>query len=83
MLFIATLKFKAKKDHDPRFKVKSFCALSSLCTDSTGAHHCILVKAPSLAEAQLKLIDVFGKKTHITRIEKARILSERNMVDYL
>ncbi len=71
MIWIVTIKNNKHPDHDPHNKKKGICGQSNICTDSTGAHHCFLVRAD-----RLKDVEWFLTKErpyyHITRIELAR-----------
>lgn len=69
-LFIVTIKVERNKDHDPKNKVGGECSVSLDCTDVTGEHHSLLVKADSRDEIDYILKEIITYK-HITRIEEA------------
>lgn len=73
--WIVTVKYKRNPNHDPRNKIIGTCQTSEMCSDSTGSHHCFLVKAHSLEEVATKVIMKF-KKVHITRIELAKNIED-------
>jgi hypothetical protein len=67
--FLVTVKVKQEAHHDPQNKVTGICPVSmKLCTDTTGAHHSMLVVG-STAEAVKQQVAQLGYQ-HITRIEE-------------
>jgi hypothetical protein len=71
MVFLVTVKLPRghKGPHDPKRKVEGQCPAATgwdaICTDVTGEHHTILVRADSVDEARAW----FPRETHITRVE--------------
>lgn len=68
--YIVTVKVY-NKTHDPKNKRIGACITSIVCTDFTGHHHSLLVKAQNIVKAQNYIIEVYGD-IHITRIEEVR-----------
>ena len=71
VLWVVTLKkYEKLLHHDPKHKLTAPCWLSSLCTDSTGSHHTILVKTKThdINEVRIVISGLSGY-IHITRIE--------------
>ena len=61
-----TVKIGKDPDHNPRNKVTGSCPVTGEhCTDVTGEHHTILVRANNLGEVFSKITN-----THITRVEQ-------------
>lgn len=66
-LFIVTVKRDSDPNHNPHMKLFGDCPESGRsCTDTTGAHHSVLVQAPTLQKVRAAL----KGKVHITRIEE-------------
>ena len=63
MMRLVTIKLPKNRAHDPHNKVIGPCPVSSVCTDSTGEHHTVLISSES------ELNDLVEKFGHITRIE--------------
>ena len=81
--FIATLLFKKDPKHNPSDKKTGVCPVSTVCTDSTGAHHSILIHAEDCEEAKSIAVRV-GKENfaphifvHITRVELVQLTYRR------
>lgn len=60
---IVTIKLPKNPNHNPHAKVTGPCPVSSVCTDSTGEHHSVIVHS----EAEIEQLRERFK--HITRIE--------------
>ena len=75
--WIITVKFKPQKHHDPQNKKFGHCQTSWACTDSTGAHHCFLIKGTNLSLDRItKIVKEKYPHVHITRIEHAKYIEE-------
>jgi len=60
---LVTLKLPANRKHDPARKLSASCPVSEVCSDSTGAHHTVLIYTDAaLAELQANY--------HVTRVEE-------------
>ena len=82
-LYIVTIKLKEKKEHNPRNKKIDYCPLTNnhICTDSTGAHHSVLIKAENINKIKQHLKHL---NFHITRIEEVtRELEITSSKDYM
>ena len=64
MRFIVTVKFGFNDKHDPKNKKVGQCPWSMNCTDSTGAHHSVLIDAPDR-----QAVEAMFQSYHVTRIE--------------
>jgi len=73
VLYIVTIK-KYNKSHNPRDKKTGPCITSGICTDKTGHHHSVMVRASSIQEVQDKINNTDMYNYHITRIEEANVV---------
>lgn len=67
-MWLVTLKLPKRADHDATCKVTGRCPApgGGICTDVTGQHHSVLVRADSADDAAARFPD-----HHITRVEEA------------
>lgn len=65
--YIVTVKLPRNPNHDPHNKLNGPCpATGKLCTDVTGEHHSVLIKAVS---AQAAMLEAQLHGVHVTRAE--------------
>ena len=82
MKAIVTIKLPKDPKHNSHNKKLGTCKIYpfNYCTDKTGEHHSILIEIPDeifvhcdifikLAVIKEKVLNLYGRKTHITRIE--------------
>lgn len=74
-IWIVTVKFKLHKYHNPSKKKLNHCQTSDFCSDSTGAHHCFLVRASTLIELMTIVRNKYPN-IHVTRYEYAQFIEE-------
>ena len=74
-LYIVTLKFKRNPNHNPRNKKTGACQTTNFCTDCTGEHHCILIRAVSMNMAEI-ILKLHYPNVHVTRIEQADLIEQ-------
>jgi len=65
-IYIVTFKYPRDANHNPADKKTASCPCSFVCTDSTGAHHSMIVQADSVEDIRSAF-----NEAHITRIELA------------
>ena len=67
MRYVVTVKHPSNPLHDPLTKVTGPCPASANCTDATGEHHSLVVRANSVTA----VLQYFASRnTHVTRIEE-------------